>query len=112
MVSGVTMNGSPLGTMGACPADVRCSLTICPHEVAAGDHTTGRGPLAFSSQFDDRSCAAAPDDLFCGRTKMQSLPTLALSVPLKDFASDVIRSPFSGEVAMSTTMHFPGPASD
>jgi hypothetical protein len=80
--------------------------------VAAGDHTTGRGPAVLSSQLVARSCAAAPDDLFCGRTKMQSLPSFALSDPLNDFANDVIRSPFSGDVAMSTTMHLPGPSAD
>src|SRR5258706_9491801 len=39
---------------------------------------------------------------------MQSLPTLAILLPLKVFASAVIRSIFSGDDAMSTTTQLPG----
>src|SRR4051794_30428799 len=67
ITSGVTMNGSPPLTIAPCPASMRFWLTTAPHDDAAGDHTTGRGPLIFSSQFVNSSVAAAPDDFFCGR---------------------------------------------
>src|SRR3954447_15960709 len=50
MTSGVTMNGSPDVTIGSCPLSVRRWLTTWPHELAAGDHTTGLGPSVDSSQ--------------------------------------------------------------
>src|SRR6266480_6399113 len=39
---------------------------------------------------------------------MQSPPSFALLVPLNALASEVMRSPFSGDVARSTTTQLPG----
>src|SRR5439155_19704843 len=83
-------------------------FTICPHELAAGDQMTGLGPSVASSQFEYSNCAAAPDDFFCGRTKMQSLPSLASGDLLNDLARSVMRSIFSGDTDMSTTTQSPG----
>src|SRR5258705_423254 len=82
-VRGVTMKGSPLPTMGCCPAFVRRASTIVPQLLAAGVQITGRGPSVASFHDVASSVAAAPDDFFCGRTKMQSPPSLASLLALK-----------------------------
>lgn len=108
IVRGVTMNGSPALTMGCWPALVSRELTMVPQLLAAGVQITGRGPSVDSSQLLDNNVAAAPDAFFCGRTKMQSPPSLASELALNDLASANIRSFFSGDVATSTTTQLPG----
>src|SRR5438445_6263577 len=92
IVSGVTMNGSPVPTIGCCPAFARRELTIVPQLLAAGVQMTGRCPSVASFQFVDNNVAAAPDAFFCGRTKTQLSPTLASLLALNDFASANMRS--------------------
>src|SRR5437870_4039839 len=91
------------GTMGRWPLSARRWLTTAPHELAAGDQITGRGPLVASSgqPLASRS-AATPEDLFSTFTSQPFLPAAALS--LNWLASLVSSSTFSGELATST-MH-------
>src|SRR6266536_2366327 len=101
------MNALPAGVIGFFPASVRRWLTTSPHALAAGDHTTGRGPFVLGSgQSSVSSDAPSPDAFFATRTVLHSSSTLARSEPLKRFASAVRRSTFSGDTSMSTTMHF------
>src|SRR5687768_7555671 len=65
ITSGVTMNGLASGSvMARPPLAVRRWFTTAPHERAAGDQITGRGPFAASSgqPLVSRS-APTPDDM-------------------------------------------------
>src|SRR6476659_4988491 len=108
IVSGVNMNGLAECTIAGLPWSARRWLRIAPHDVAAGDQMTGRGPSLLSSHEVASRVMAAPDDLLCGRTKIQPPSTLADADPLNCLASEVIRSNFSGETAMSTVVQLPG----
>src|SRR5438067_12158502 len=86
---------------------------MAPHDDDAGDHTTGRGPSADSSQPLASAVAARPDALLLMLTKTQVPPDLASLPPLKLRASAVSRSPFSGDVATLTWMQpLPFPPDD
>src|SRR5437870_971367 len=105
MTSGVSMNGFDAGAIGGCPASARFWLRMAAHELAAGDHTTGRGPLPpGSGQPPASSCMAVPEAFFSTRTTTQPL-ALAAGLWLKRRASVVRRSIFSDDTAMSTGVH-------
>ncbi len=110
MTSGVTMKGCPSPTIGGSPASLSRSLRTGPHVLAAGDHTTGRGPSACSSQPPASACMAPPDALRCGRTKTQRPFDSARSLSLNSRASSVRSAIFSDDTAMSTVMQSPGSA--
>ncbi|MEI2698294.1 MAG: hypothetical protein V9E94_08070 [Microthrixaceae bacterium] len=64
MTSGVSMKGvGSAGAMGSSPASLRRWFRIVPHELAAGDQITGRGPSAASSHPSVRAVAAPPEAL-------------------------------------------------
>src|SRR5205814_5485974 len=90
------------GAMAGWPWSARRWLTTAPHDDAAGDQITGRGPLVASSDHPEaKRSAAAPDDLFSTFTVAHpSLRAAGLSLNLR--ASCVSSSNFSGELATST----------
>src|SRR2546423_6004333 len=103
---GVSWMGlASLGAIAGWPLSASRWLRMAPHDDAAGDHTTGRGPSALSSQPLASALAARPEDLLFTLTKTQLPLLLASALPLKLRASAVSRSPFSGEVAMLTWTH-------
>src|SRR5437763_10479345 len=85
---GVTWMGlASAGAIAGWPWSARRWLTTAPHDDAAGDHTTGRGPFAGSSGQPEASrSAAAPDDLLSTFTVEQPLSWAAL-LSLKLLAS-------------------------
>src|ERR687885_2925776 len=72
MTRGVSMNGLAAGAMAAWPFWRSFSFRMAAHELAAGDHTTGCGPIDGTSDHPSASCCmAVPDETFCTRTKVQ-----------------------------------------
>src|SRR6478735_3423678 len=97
MVSGVSMNGwASVGAIAGWPWSARRWLRMAPHDEDAGDQITGRGPSVFSSHPPASNVWAAPDAFRWGRTKTHLPSTLSPSW-LKDFASALRRSIFSGD---------------
>ena len=94
MTSGVNMKlvGS-VGTVRPPPDTSARRLTMAPHELAAGDHSTGSVPSAWASHSpSDRASAARPEDTEVTSTRTQSSP---VEVSAKSDASCFIRSIFS-----------------
>src|SRR5438105_1431337 len=102
MTSGVSMNGWDLGAIGGCPASDRFWFRMAPHELAAGDQTTGRGPFVpGSGQPSASSCMASPDALLWMRTNTHPLRRAA-ELSLNRDANVVSNVIFSEDTAMST----------
>src|SRR4051812_22981944 len=105
MTSGLTMMGFPGGAIVRSPATVSRWLSTSAHAVAAGDHTTGRGPFsAVSGHPCSSSVVAAPDDLELTDTSMQRPPICASSDPLNRFASLGISGNWLSCTAIGTAM--------
>ena len=87
----------------------RRRFTTEPHELAAGDQITGRGPSTLlvpalvrgPGRRRRTTCAA-------GSTNQHWSPSRRPSLPLNVRARSVTRSIFSGEMAASTTVQSPG----
>src|SRR5688572_22617948 len=113
MTNGVNMNDlAEAGAIAFRPLSLSRWFNTAPHELAAGDHTTGLGPFVFSSgQLSARSCAPTPEETFRTFMNVQP-PSFASREELNERERSDSRSNFSGEVAKSTSVHPFGARSD